>query len=294
MEAGAPTVSPISLSTGHFFEVCLDIFDGPIDLLLHLVKQNELPIEKISLAQVASQYSACIEQMRAFDLDIAGEYLVIAATLLSIKSSILLDEPIPLIPDEEGNLYDPHEELLRRLREAQVYQDCAKELGRRDMLGFEVFSSPGCLDVVGEPPVQLKPHDALLLGKAFRKVLHKLSDKDQVLTITIEHVSIVEHMVTILDRLRAKSGSLSFVDLVAGDKTRGALVASFVALLELCKRQVIVVRQDEVFDEICVTLVSTEENEVAIPFDSEFDHEDAEREAHATLLEVVGGSGEHS
>ncbi|RIL11386.1 MAG: segregation/condensation protein A, partial [Proteobacteria bacterium] len=102
----------------HFFEVKLDVFDGPIDLLLHLVKQNELPIEKVSLAKVASQYLECLEKMRYFDLDVAGEYLVIAATLVSIKSSILLNQPVELVEDEEGNLVDPHEELLNRLREA--------------------------------------------------------------------------------------------------------------------------------------------------------------------------------
>ena len=75
----------------HFFTVEIDQFNGPIDLLLHLVKQNELPVEKISLARVTSQYMHCIERMGKIDLEIAGEYLVIAATLLSIKSSILLD-----------------------------------------------------------------------------------------------------------------------------------------------------------------------------------------------------------
>ncbi len=84
----------------HFFEVQVDLFKGPIDLLLHLVKQKELPLEEISLAEVADQYMHCLEQMRRFDLEIAGEYLVIAATLLSIKSSHLLNEPVELVEDD--------------------------------------------------------------------------------------------------------------------------------------------------------------------------------------------------
>ena len=100
-----------------FFSVQTPLFDGPIDLLLHLVKTNELPITKLSLAEVAEQYMQCLDMMRSLDLEIAGEYLVIAATLLSIKSSVLLDEPVEMVPDEEGNLYDPYEALLEQLGE---------------------------------------------------------------------------------------------------------------------------------------------------------------------------------
>ncbi|NMC63810.1 MAG: segregation/condensation protein A, partial [SAR324 cluster bacterium] len=81
------------------FNVSLPLFDGPIDLLLHLVKTNELPISKVSLAEVAEQYMQCLELMKSLDLDVAGEYLVIAATLLAIKSSFLLNEPVELVMD---------------------------------------------------------------------------------------------------------------------------------------------------------------------------------------------------
>ena len=129
----------------HFFEVELELFNGPIDLLLHLVKSNELPIEKISLAQVTEQYLHVIRNVEQFDLEIAGEYLVIAATLLSIKSSYLLNEPVQLVEDADGNLIDPHEELLYRLREAQVYKEGAEMLGGLDLLGVHVFSPPSRL-----------------------------------------------------------------------------------------------------------------------------------------------------
>ncbi|MCB0334091.1 MAG: segregation/condensation protein A, partial [Bdellovibrionales bacterium] len=143
----------------HFFEVQLAFFQGPIDLLLHLVKRNELSIETVSLAEVASQYLECLDKMRQFDLEVAGEYLVIAATLLAIKSSVLLDEPIELVEDEDGNLVDPHEELLRRLREAEVYKDGAQALGQRHMYGIDVFSPPSLLSKVKAPPSEIKDHD---------------------------------------------------------------------------------------------------------------------------------------
>jgi segregation and condensation protein A len=86
-----------------FFEVKLELFDGPLDLLLHLVKKKELPIEKVSLSEVTGQYLECIKSLRYYDVEVAAEYLVIAATLLSVKASVLLNEPVELVPDENGD-----------------------------------------------------------------------------------------------------------------------------------------------------------------------------------------------
>jgi len=249
-------VAMIDLGGAHFFEVRLDIFDGPIDLLLHLVKQNELSIEKISLSQVTSQYLTCIEAMRYFDLEVAGEYLVIAATLLSIKSSILLNEPVQLVDDGDGNLIDPHEELLRKLREAAIYRDGARALEARDLLGYDVFQPFTSLDEIEAPPVKYKQHDALLLGKAFKKILERLEREKPGFTITIEHVSIVERMRTMLDLLEKSGGRIAFHDMFREQSTKGAVVASFVAILELCKRQVICVQQSANFEEIYIAVAA--------------------------------------
>ncbi|NDC38413.1 MAG: hypothetical protein EBZ48_10220, partial [Proteobacteria bacterium] len=248
--AGSPT---------QFFQVRLDLFDGPIDLLLHLVKQNELPIEKISLAQVTSQYLDCIERMRDLDLEIAGEYLVIAATLVSIKSSIVLNQPVEFVADEDGNLIDPHEELLRRLREAEVYRDGARHLATRHLLGVDVFSAPGVVFPGEEPELLLKNHDALLLGKALHRLLQKAGDAAPLMTISVDAVSIVERMVGVLDLLKLHSAGttgegLSFERLVADRSNRGAIISTFLAVLELCKRQVVQVRQSEAFEDIVVEL----------------------------------------
>jgi segregation and condensation protein A len=253
---GSGPVAMIDLGGAHFFEVRLDIFDGPIDLLLHLVKQNELSIEKISLSQVTSQYLMCIEAMRYFDLEVAGEYLVIAATLLSIKSSILLNEPVQLVDDGDGNLIDPHEELLRKLREAAIYRDGARALEARDLLGFDVFPASASLDEIEPPPVKYKPHDAILLGKAFKKIIERLEREKPGFSITIEHVSIVERMRSMLDMLEKNGGRLAFHDMFKDSATKGSVVASFVAILELCKRQVIVVQQGAIFEEIYIAVAS--------------------------------------
>ncbi len=253
----------------HFFEVQLAFFQGPIDLLLHLVKREELSIETVSLAEVANQYLECLEQMRAFDLEVAGEYLVIAATLLSIKSSVLLDEPVELVEDEDGNLVDPHEELLRRLREAEVYKDGAQALSQRSFYGIDVFSPPSLLSKVKAPPAEIKDHDPLLLGKAFKKILDKLKDDSHSYNITLESVSIVDRMMGVLSELKKATGPIVFYRLIPDMTSRASVIGTFVALLELCKRQAICVQQDESFNEIVVLLASDKTDDLQLT--SEFD-----------------------
>jgi len=252
-----------------FFKVKLEFFDGPVDLLLHLVKQNELPIEKVALAEVAEQYLACVEAMRLIDLDVAGEYLVIAATLLSIKSSFLLNEPVELVPDEDGNLVDPHDELLRRLREAEIYRDGAGALGRLGCLGLDVFAPPSSLGGVEAAEPELLEHDPLLLGRAFRKLLEQADRDSATYRILFEPVSIVERMMSILDLLKAEQKPLLFTRLIPDLRSRSQILSSFIALLELCKRQVICVTQDESFAEIYIALAAGEVD--AETFTSEFD-----------------------
>ena len=252
------------------FRVSLDLFDGPIDLLLHLVKQNELPIEKLSLAQVTSQYLSCIQSVEDLDLEAAGEYLVIAATLVSIKSSVLLNEPVQFVTDEDGNLVDPHAELLRKLREAQIYKDGAKMLGSRNLLGIDVFAPAAVVFPGEEGKVTLRSHDAMLLGKALYKIMSRSGASAALMTIAVDSIPIVERMLGVLDRLkRGQQGALKFEELIPSDFERGAVIGTFLALLELCKRQVVQVRQDETFDEIYIVLASKEVDAASLA--SEYD-----------------------
>jgi segregation and condensation protein A len=250
------------------FEVKLENFDGPIDLLLHLVKMQELPIEKLSLAQVADQYLACIDNFSDLDLEIAGEYLVIAATLLSIKSSILLNKPVELVIDDEGRVVDPHDELLRKLKEAAVFKNSAAELADMNLLGMDVFQGPSRLKDVDGLTVSLKPHDPILLGKAFRKLLKKAGDSFSYV-VSYEPVSIVDRMRSILTILDKEEGPVKFENLIPEPMTKGLLIASFISLLELCKRQIISLKQDEADEEIYVVLASRDFDKLAL--NSEFD-----------------------
>ena len=258
----------------HFFEVSLDQFSGPIDLLLHLVKINELEIEKLSLAKITSQYLACIEKVSNYDLEVAGEYLVIAATLLSIKSSILLNEPVELITGEDGNLINPHDELLMRIKEAEIYKEGAELLGTFARLGEEVFSSPPKLRGIPSPPQKFKDHDPFLLGKAFGKLLANIDSEENLYTVSIESISIVERMMSVLDMLKAEKGPIVFYKLVPDLTSKGSIVGTLCALLELCKRQAIKVKQYANTEEILIALT---ENEIdASNLTSEFDEVEEE------------------
>ncbi len=270
-------------SSDAMFTVEVDHFLGPIDLLLHLVKKNELEIEKISLAYVADQYVECLQNMRSVDLEIAGEYLVIASTLLSIKSSVLLQEPVELELDEEGNLVDPHEELLLRLKEASIYLEGAAMLEDLPMYGREVFAPVSTISDLPTPPDSYRAHDPYLLGVAFKKLLEKRGEEEVRYQITLDSVSIVDQMMGVLELLKNAKAPMTFESLVTGTASgahlqRAYIVGTFIALLELSKRQVLLVQQDE--DEITVALKGQRDDEeiVAVSetmsrmvFSSEFD-----------------------
>ena len=243
-----------------FFEVQLEDFEGPIDLLLHLVKSHRLAIERVSLAAVSEQYLACIDKMRKLDLDVASEYLVVAATLLSIKTSLLLEDPIDessLVLGEDGP--DPHRELLEKLKAAAVFKEGAEQLGERKLLGSHVFATPSSLSSVPTPDVKFKPHDPFELGKIFAKILDRTGEAFK-MTFSIDPVSVVDRMMGMLDTVRVKldklqSGAVravSFREIIPQNADKGVVVTSFVGMLELCKRSVFNIEQKESFGPISI------------------------------------------
>ena len=262
------------------FTVNLDLFDGPMDLLLHLVKQHELPIEKVSLAAVTEQYMAILDEAVELDFELAGEYLVVAATLLAIKSSILLNKPVEVHLDTEADGPDPEEELLRRLRELERFRSGAQQLAERPMLGIDVFA-PTPEPFAPGPPV-LRDHDALLLGRALRRLLDRTPAELRSLVITTDSVPIAARMMQVIERLSISPSGLGFNDLVGEFITVPSIIATFLALLELCKRQAITVEQASVFGEITISLAASATGETSIlPAEeliSEFDQTNSEED----------------
>ena len=233
-ETGSPASPPPFASRGGC-PVRLPVFEGPLDLLLHLIRENELDIRDLPVARVAEQYLEYLSRMRERDLEIAAEYLVMAATLAWLKSRTLL----PSEEEAEGEEEDPRAALVVRLAEYRRFRDAAAELEALPRLGRDRFCPPGLL--VPPPPEAEREiaADIVQLALAFRAVLARARGTGAIHAVELESVSVREQMVAIVDTLRER-GNAEFGELLhaaagAGTPTRALLVAAFLALLELVR-----------------------------------------------------------
>lgn len=227
------------------YAVKLPAFEGPLDLLLHLIRQNEVEIADIPVAQIADQYLGYVEMMRELQLDVAAEYLVMAATLALIKSRMLLP------PDgeaEAGEGPDPRAELVARLLEYQRYKEAAELLGRRRLLGRDVFGATGAApERVPDAERDLEVGLFELLD-AFREVLDRADDDDgeHRVDLTTETYTVRDRVIAIMELLETVE-SIEFAQLFeragAGRPSRALVVASFLAILELARLQALRVYQ---------------------------------------------------
>lgn len=241
------------------FRIALPNFEGPLDLLLHLIREHKLEILDIPIALITEKYLAHLERMKAIDLDIAGEFLVMASTLLHLKSRMLLprEETAAGPQSVEGgpDPLDPRVELVRRLLEYQKYKDAAEQLAQNDLLDRDVFPRRV---VVQEVPLELDEvglHEVSIykLIEALDRVLENLVPKKQH-EVVREHLSLSEVMNGVITRLRALDGEdLSFWAIFEGQRTRGAVVMTFLGLLELCKMKLVRVFQPENREDIFIT-----------------------------------------
>jgi segregation and condensation protein A len=230
--------------------VRLPIFEGPLDLLLHLIKKNEVQITDIPIATITDQYLALLEELPELNLDGAGEYLVMAATLVYIKSRMLL----PTTPEDEEPEDDPRAELVQQLAEYQRFREVAVALGERNVLARDVFAGGGeRLDPAADdeqPPVR----DASLgdLLEALRDVLNRIRPP-RAHEIEREPISIRACVARVLAEF-AVAERLEFTSLFAPDSTRGEIIVTFLALLELIRLRVLRARQPERFGAITLEL----------------------------------------
>jgi segregation and condensation protein A len=225
----------------------LDIFEGPLDLLLHLIKKNEVSITDIPIATITEQYLATLELMQNLSLDVAGEFLVMAATLIHIKSRMLLPAGDEEADEEEG--VDPHEELVRRLLEYQRYKEAAAELEQRDLLTRDVFVRSSTPTEEAGPRGFREVSIFELLG-ALKRVIDRLP-KDTVHEVALDKITVREKMTLLLETLRVH-GSVFFESLFAEAKSRVEVVATFLAMLELVKVRAIRVFQEEMAGPIMI------------------------------------------
>lgn len=236
----------------------LDIFEGPLDLLLHLIKKNEVDIYDIPIATITNQYLEVLEFLDQLNLDLAGEYLVMAATLMQIKSRMLL----PPAEGEDDEEDDPRRELVQQLEEYQRFREAAAHLGDRDILHRDVFSrapqAPEAGVAVLPPLRELSLADLL---DALREVLRRLPE-EHVQEIVGERISIADRIPVILDRLR--QGDVEFRSLFDGEVSRREIVTTFLALLELVRMRAVRALQTERFGPIVLSLAAKGNLEAAL------------------------------
>ncbi len=231
------------------YQIKLEIFEGPMDLLLHLIKKHELDIYSIPIALITQQYLEYIELMKSLDMEIAGDFLVMASTLTHIKSRMLL--PPAENPEGEDDGADPRAELIRRLLEYKSFKEAAGSLESKEEAWSRVYTRPA--EMGPELPAENEPllfdfHLFDLLA-ALKDVMARVPDAS--FEVTAEAVSITEKIAHILARLEA-ADSLLFADLFEGNASKPQVISTFLALLELIKTRVVKVFQIEQFGAIRV------------------------------------------
>jgi segregation and condensation protein A len=228
-------------------------FEGPLDLLLHLIKRDEINVHDIPISHITQQYLAYIELMRSLDLEVAGEFLVMAATLMRIKAKMLL--PLPAVGEEEDE-GDPREELVQRLLEYRQFKEAAGALKLREedrRLLFERGMLPAEEDA---GPLPLAPASLFDLLDALNRVMSRVPD--QVAYDVQADVYDVEDQMSLIASTVAERGSVSFTELLLRCRARGEMIVSFMALLELIKLGVVGVIQAENFSDILIVAVTRE------------------------------------
>lgn len=235
-------------------EVFLETFQGPLDLLLYLIRKQNLDILDIPVARITQQYMEYVELMRHFRLDLAAEYLVMAAMLVEIKSRMLLPRP-STAEDDDGA--DPRAVLIRRLQEYERFSQAADDLEQLPMLERELYLVSARFDHPANPRVETRVSLNDIAG-AFRNVLDR-SEKYKHWSVGREVLTVREKMAHILDRIRHHR-FMRFEDLLTAEEGRAGLVVSFMAILELVRDQTLVVVQNEPFAPIHLKSHSSEKN----------------------------------
>jgi len=232
------------------YKVRLEIFEGPLDLLIYLVKQSSIEIANIPIAEITDQYLRYLELMQALDLEIAGEFLVMAATLMQIKSRMLL--PPEALGPEETEEPDPREELIQRLLEYQRFKQAAELLSAMEKNRLVQFSRPAPAQGSHVEEVEELAEASLFdLLHAFSKCLSGGLSREMVHEIIKDEFT-VEEKVGLLRELCRRQEKIRLLELFGAAKSKIEMVATFLALLELIRQRDLVVRQSKLFGEIWI------------------------------------------
>src|SRR5438132_9484402 len=232
---------PFAVSVG-------DVYEGPLDLLLALIRKQDIDIYDIPIARITAQYLAYVETLRELDVNVAAEFIYMAAVLIHIKSKMLL----PRDPDAPAAEDDPRSELVNRLLEHEKFKSAAQMLLQKQQIEEAVWSNPALKefkDAEGTEPEMAA--DVIDLVKTFQKVLDRARSRP-IIQVDEEAVTVGQMIDYLRRRLALEERPVRLMQLLRNVNSRNALVCMFLALLELVRLQAIQVRQDRLFGEIVV------------------------------------------
>lgn len=226
------------------YKVSLEVFEGPLDLLLHLIKKEDLNIYDVPISRLLEEYLGYIGLAQELNIDLAGEFLDMASELAYIKSKMLLPEQ----EEENEEIPDPRAELVRKLIEYQRYKEAAKSLMGRPLLGQDVFVR---LPAEAEEAEVTIEADTLSLVAAFQDLLKRLP-ADQVHEISQPRMGVAERILELTEMLKGKE-RVHFEDLFCGKTNRIEMIVTFLAILEMAKQRLLKILQERVFHKIFVS-----------------------------------------
>ncbi len=247
------------MSTVNAYRVDLEVYNGPLDLLLFLIRRDEVDIYDIPIARITEQYCAYVRMLERIDPDLTGDFLVMAATLMELKSRTLL--PTPPEVEEQDDFEDPRMELVRQLLEYKKFKDAARKLGAAaELQSLRFPRQPAGLP--GEPEaLDLEEVQIWDLLSAFSKLLEATGQRTQQHEVVYDDTPIALHAADVLDSLERAGGRQGFEDIFSG-RSKSQLIGLFLALLELIRQRRVRATQDAPFGPIRIELLDAAPIEV--------------------------------
>ncbi len=250
------------------YHVALENFEGPLDLLLFLVRKNELDIQDIPIVEITGQYIAYIDMMKAFNLDVAGDFLVMASTLMYLKSRALL----PKSDNEEEQQEEAAalEELKQQLLEYQQFKDAAERLKENNILEKDVFAR-----ALFAEPTPVDDESALSeiglfdLMRAFKIMLERTDGDEDDYDVSVEEISVKDRIAELLESIVGQSEGIDFMKLFPEKPTKLLIITTFLAMLELMKMQAVRIYQNNNFSTIHLYPVTEDSPQDAPPVEEE-------------------------
>src|SRR2546423_1019681 len=239
------------------YKVRLEIFEGPLDLLLYLIKRDELDIYDISLERITRQYLEYLQAFKELKIDVAGEFVVMAANLIYLKSRSLLpaDQSASGGPEENADEDDPRWDLIRQLIEYKKFKEAAAQLQMRALAQEGIFAHLGDGAAPEIAPLRLGEVGIFQLINAFQNVIKRLEAREDLREMFGEHFTVSDKIDWIMQRV-GESGAVLFSELFAQFPSRVEIVVTFLALLELIRLKQVRAMQRSAFDEIEIAAVA--------------------------------------